>query len=159
MALKHPNDYRYRAELMWTGTLAHNNQLDRGRVGDWASHDIEHEISGQYDIAHGAGLAIVFPAWMKYVYRDNIDRFVQYAVRVWDISLTFDDKDAVVEAAIDRLEAFYRALGLPVRLSDAGIGNERVRKMAESAMIGRDSVGNFRKLKADDVEKILKLAL
>ncbi|WP_422479673.1 iron-containing alcohol dehydrogenase [Pleomorphochaeta sp. DL1XJH-081] len=159
MALKHPNDYRYRAELMWTGTLAHNNQLDRGRVGDWASHDIEHEISGQYDIAHGAGLAIVFPAWMKYVYRDNIDRFVQYALRVWDISLTFDDKDAIVEAAIDRLEAFYRALGLPVRLSDAGIGNERVRKMAESAMIGRDSVGNFRKLKADDVEKILKLAL
>jgi alcohol dehydrogenase YqhD (iron-dependent ADH family) len=73
LALKHPNDYRYRAELMWTGTIAHNNLLNQGRVGDWASHDIEHELSGLYDIAHGAGLAIVFPAWMKYVYRDNLD--------------------------------------------------------------------------------------
>lgn len=159
LALKHPNDYRYRAELMWTGTLAHNNLLDRGRIGDWASHDIEHEISGQYDIAHGAGLAIVFPAWMKYVYRTNIDRFVQYATRVWHVSITLDDKDAVVEYAIDRLEAFYRALGLPVRLSDAGIGDERIRKMAENALIGVDHIGNFMELKTEDVVKILKLAL
>lgn len=159
LALKHPNDYRYRAELMWTGTIAHNNLLNQGRVGDWASHDMEHELSGLYDIAHGAGLAIVFPAWMKYVYRDNLDRFVQYAVRVWGVSLTFDDKDAMVESAIDRLEAFYRALGLPVRLSDAGIGNDHIHKMSESAMIGRSNIGNFRKLYAPDVEKILKLAL
>ncbi len=159
MALKHPNDYRYRAELMWTGTIAHNNLLDRGRIGDWGSHDIEHELSGQYDIAHGAGLAIVFPAWMKYVYRTNVDRFVQYAQRVWDIALTLDDKDAVVEAAIDRLEVFYRSLGLPVRLSDAGIGNERIKTMAENALIGREYVGNFRKLLTEDVQKILKLAL
>ena len=159
LALKHPNEYRYRAELMWTGTLAHNNLLDRGRVGDWASHDIEHELSGQYDIAHGAGLAIVFPAWMRYVYKDNVDRFVQYANRVWDVSLTLDDKDTIIEATIDRLEAFYRLLGLPVRMSDAGIGNERVRKMSENALIGREYLGNFRKLKSDDVEKILKLAL
>ena len=159
LALKHPNDYRYRAELMWTGTIAHNNLLNQGRVGDWASHDIEHELSGLYDIAHGAGLAIVFPAWMKYVYRDNLDRFVQYATRVWGVSLTFDDKDAMVESAIDRLEAFYRALGLPVRLSDAGIGIDHIHKMSESAMIGRSNIGNFKKLYAPDVEKILKLAL
>jgi alcohol dehydrogenase YqhD (iron-dependent ADH family) len=159
LALKHPNDYRYRSELMWTGTLAHNNLLDRGRIGDWASHDIEHELSGQYDIAHGAGLSIVFPAWMKYVYKTNVDRFVQYATRVWSVSVTLDDKDVVVEAAIDRLEAFYRGLGLPVRLSDAGIGNERVKTMASNAMINRDHIGSFKELKADDVEKILKLAL
>ena len=159
LVLKHPNEYRYRAELMWTGTLAHNTLLDRGRVGDWASHGIEHELSGQYDIAHGAGLAIVIPAWMKYVYHENIDRFVQYANRVWDVSLTFDDKDTIVESMIDRSEAFYRAIGLPVRLSDAGIGNERIRKMAEMALIGLDSLGNLKKLGVDDVEKILKLAL
>ncbi|MDD3941838.1 MAG: iron-containing alcohol dehydrogenase, partial [Sphaerochaetaceae bacterium] len=159
LALKHPYDYRYRAELMWTGTLAHNNLLDQGRIADWASHDIEHELSGLYDIAHGAGLAIVFPAWMKYVYRDNIDRFVQYATRVWSVSLSLDDKDVVVESAIDRLESFYRSLGLPVRLSDAGIGNEHLKRMAKSAVTGRSHLGNFKKLQAEDIEKILKLAM
>lgn len=159
LALKHPYDYRYRAELMWTGTLAHNNLLDRGRIGDWGSHNIEHELSGLYDIAHGAGLAIVFPAWMKYVYREQVDRFVQFATRVWSVSITLDDKDVVVESAIDRMEAFFRSLGLPVRLSDAGIGHEHIKKMAKMALEGRSHLGNFKKLKADDVERILKLAL
>ncbi len=144
---------------MWTGTIAHNNLLDRGRVGDWASHDIEHELSGMYDIAHGAGLAIVFPAWMRYVYTHNIDRFVQYAVRVWDISITFDDKDAIVESAIMRLEDFYRSIGLPVHLGDAGIGPDRIKEMSDNAMIGRSSVGNFVTLNSTDVEKIFRLAL
>lgn len=159
LALKSPTDYRYRSELMWTGTIAHNNLLDRGRVGDWASHDIEHELSGMYDIAHGAGLAIVFPAWMRYVYTHNIDRFVQYAVRVWDISITFDDKDAIVESAIMRLEDFYRSIGLPVHLGDAGIGPDRIKEMSDNAMIGRSSVGNFVTLNSTDVEKIFRLAL
>ncbi|NCB01230.1 MAG: iron-containing alcohol dehydrogenase [Spirochaetia bacterium] len=159
LSLKHPTDYRYRSELMWTGTIAHNNLLDRGRVGDWASHDIEHELSGMYDIAHGAGLSIVFPAWMRYVYHHDIDRFVQYAIRVWDISLTLDDKDAIVEAAIDRLEAFYRSIGLPVHLGDAGIGPEKIKKMSANAMIGRNSIGNFVTLDSSDIEKIFRLAL
>ncbi|NCD34381.1 MAG: iron-containing alcohol dehydrogenase [Spartobacteria bacterium] len=159
LAIKNPSEYRYRAELMWTGTIAHNNLLDRGRIGDWASHDIEHELSAAYDIAHGAGLAIVFPAWMKYVYTTNIDRFVQYALRVWDISLPLEDKDGIVMAAIERLEAFYRSIGMPTRLSDLKIGDENLRKMAESALIVSDHVGNFKKLKADDIENIYKLAL
>ncbi len=159
LALKHPKEYRYRAELMWTGTIAHNNLLDRGRVGDWASHNIEHELSGMYDIAHGAGLSIVFPAWMKYVYHTHIDRFLQFAIRVWDVSLSFDDKDGIVETAIERLEDFYRSLDLPVRLSDADIGSENIRKMAETAMIGRTSLGNFQKLDVDAIEQILKLAV
>ncbi len=81
LALERPDDYHIRAELMWAGTVAHNNLLDTGRIGDWASHQIEHELSALYDIAHGAGLAIVFPAWMKYVYRADMSRFVQFAVR------------------------------------------------------------------------------
>ena len=159
LVLKHPQEYRYRAELMWTGTLAHNGLLDRGRIGDWASHAIEHELSGQYDIAHGAGLTIILPAWMRYVYTQNIDRFVQFANRVWDVSLTLDDKHTIVELTIDRMEAFFRSLGLPVRLSDAGIGNERIKKMAANAMIGRKSIGMFMPLLESDIEKILKLAL
>jgi hypothetical protein len=159
LALRHPKEYRYRAELMWTGTIAHNNLLDRGRIGDWASHDIEHELSGMYDIAHGAGLAIIFPAWMKYVHNTNIDRFIQYAIRVWDVSLPVEDKEGVFTAAVDRLEAFYRSIGMPVRLSEADIGPENLRKMAETAMIGSSHLGNFKKLYADDIEKIYRLAL
>ncbi len=159
LALMDPTEYRYRAELMWTGTIAHNGLLDRGRVGDWASHAIEHELSGVYDIAHGAGLAIVFPAWMKYVHNHNIDRFVQFAVRVWNISVTLDDKETVVALAIIRLEEFFRSIGLPVRLSDAGIGEKDIPLMAANLMKGSDGAGTFVHLVAEDVEKILRLAL
>ncbi len=159
LALKYPSDYRYRAEIMWTGTIAHNNLLDQGRVGDWASHDIEHEISGIYDLAHGAGLSIVFPAWMKYVYKKHIDRFVQFATRVWDVDLTFDDKDRMVEVAIEKLENFYKIIGMPIRLSDANIGDENIRVMAEKSYEGRTKLGQFEELSIDDVEKILRLAL
>ena len=160
MALEHPNDYRYRAELMWTGTIAHNNLLDRGRIGDWATHDIEHELSALYDIAHGAGLAIMFPAWMKYVYKVDIDRFVQWAVRVWDVSLPLSDKEGIVLEGIKRLEAFYKRIGMPTRLSDLKIGKDKLRFMAENSLVGeRTHLGNFMKLYADDVEKIYNLAL
>jgi len=159
LALRHPGEYRYRAELMWTGTIAHNNLLDRGRIGDWASHDIEHELSGMYDIAHGAGLSIVFPAWMKYTHHTDIDRFVQYAIRVWDVALPMNDKEGIVLAAIDRLEAFYRSLGLPVRLSEAHIGSDKLRTMAQSALIGPAHLGNFQHLGVDDIEAIYRLAI
>ncbi len=159
LALKYPTDYRYRAEIMWTGTIAHNNLLNQGRVGDWASHDIEHEISGIYDLAHGAGLSIVFPAWMKYVYKQHIDRFVQVAIRVWDVDLTFDDKDRMVEVAIEKLENFYTSIGMPIRLGDAKIGDEKIRVMAENVFLTRTELGSFEIFNADDVERILRLAL
>ena len=158
-ALAHPTDYNVRAELMWVGTIAHNNLLNTGRIGDWASHDIEHELSGMYDIAHGAGLSIVFPAWMKYVYHDNIDKFIQFAVRVFDIDLSFNEKEKIVLSMIERLEAWYRQMGLPTRLADVGIHEDKLREMADKCLIGRESVGNFRKLGADDVYEIYRLAL
>src|SRR5690625_6599788 len=80
---------------MWAGTIAHNGLLDTGRTGDWATHMIEHEVSGIYDVTHGAGLAALFPSWMRYVMNENIDKFVQFAVRVWDVDLAFDDKEAI----------------------------------------------------------------
>ncbi|GAA3319215.1 hypothetical protein GCM10020331_025200 [Ectobacillus funiculus] len=89
--LEDPTNYDARAEIMWSGTIAHNDLLGTGRIGDWASHDIEHEISGIYDIAHGAGLAIVFPAWMKYVYKHDINRFAQFANRVWDVEIDLNN--------------------------------------------------------------------
>jgi len=159
LALKNPRDYNVRAEIMWAGAVAHNNLLNTGRIGDWGSHDIEHEISGAYDIAHGAGLSIVFPAWMKYVYKHNKDKFVQFAMRVFDVDFSFEDKDRIIFEMIERLEAWYLRMGLPIRLSHVNIGDERLREMADKCMVGRTHVGNFVQLKADDVYEIYKLAL
>ena len=158
MALQDPRNYDVRAEIMWVGTVAHNNLLNAGRIGDWASHDIEHELSGMYDIAHGAGLAIITPAWMKYVYKEDIDRFAQLAVRVFDVDLAFSDRDGIVREMIRRLEDWYRRMGLPVRLSEGGIPADRLGAMADLCLFGRPSVGNFRKVQAEDVLAIYRLA-
>ena len=115
LVLEQPENYDAWAEIMWSGTVAHNNLLSTGRVGDWASHDIEHELSAIYDVAHGAGLAAVFPAWMKYVYRHDLARFAQYAVRIWNVEPSFRSPEKTVLEGIKRLEAFYQSLGLPVR--------------------------------------------
>ena len=80
-----------------------------GRIGDWGSHNIEHELSAQYDIAHGAGLAIIFPAWMKYTYKTDVDRFHQFAVRVMGVDFGYDEKEKAILEAIFRLGAFFKA--------------------------------------------------
>lgn len=160
-ALEEPTEYRWRAEIMWAGTLAHNALFDRGRNGgDWASHMIEHALSARYDIAHGAGLSIIIPAWMKYVFPSCIDRFVQYAVRVWHIDLPLDDPETVVLAAIEQLEQFYRRLGLPVRLSEAGmvVSDSVLSELAVSVATDEFKIGNVMPLGPDDVLKILCLA-
>ncbi len=154
-AIENPDNYDYRAEIMWCGTIAHNNMLGVGRSQDWASHDIEHELSAIYDIAHGAGLAIIFPAWMKYVYKHDIDRFVQFANRVFGIEYSADNKEIAVLQAIDKLEDFFKSIGLPTRLSDIGIDGKNIEIMAQKCA----PVGNFVRLNAEDVAEIYKLAL
>ncbi|HHV98261.1 MAG TPA: iron-containing alcohol dehydrogenase [Clostridiaceae bacterium] len=159
IALKEPENYDARAEIMWAGTIAHNDLLDTGRIGDWASHDIEHEISGIYDIAHGAGLAIVFPAWMKYVYKHDIDRFAQFAVRVWNVDMDFASPERTALEGIERLKGFFRQIGLPVSLRDANIGDDRLEEMADKRTdFGKETIGNFVELNREDVLNILKLA-
>ena len=159
IVLDDPHNYDAWAELMWTGTIAHNNLLNTGRVGDWASHDIEHEISGIYDIAHGAGLAIVFPAWMKHVYKHDINRFAQWAVRVWNVDMDVFNPELVARTGIDRMEAFFRSLGLATRLADAGIAGDRIDEMASKSTDGNTRrFGNFVPLDKEAVKKILTLA-
>jgi len=159
-ALKNPTDYAARAEIMWAGTVAHNNLLSTGRIGDWASHGIEHELSAIYDIAHGAGLSIVFPAWMKYVYKHDISRFAQYAHRVWNVDYNVFNPEETALKGIEALEAFYTSIGLPIRLSQANIDEEHLEEMADKCTgSGSYTVGNFVKLTRDDVLNIYKLAL
>jgi alcohol dehydrogenase YqhD (iron-dependent ADH family) len=155
--LEDPTNYDARAEIMWSGTIAHNDLLGTGRIGDWASHDIEHEISGIYDIAHGAGLAIIFPAWMKYVYKHDINRFAQFANRVWDVEIDLNDLEKTALAGIKKTEEFFRSIGMPITLGEANIGEEHFEEMAKKAT-DRWPLGNFNKLHQEDVYKIYQLA-
>jgi alcohol dehydrogenase YqhD (iron-dependent ADH family) len=159
LVMKNPQDYDAWSELMWAGTIAHNNLLDTGRVGDWASHDIEHEVSGIYDIAHGAGLAVIFPAWMKYVLDHDLNRFVQWSVRVWNVEMDVFNPEAVARAGIEKMEEFFHSLGLGTRLSDLNIPADRIDEMADKCTGGNThTVGNFVKLDRNAVREILLLA-
>lgn len=155
--IEQPENYDARAEIMWAGTIAHNDSLSTGRIGDWASHDIEHEISGIYDVAHGAGLAIVFPAWMKYVYRNDLNRFAQFAHRVWDVEIDLHDIEKTALAGIKKTQQFFSSIGMPITLKEANIGPEHIEEMAKKAT-ERWPLGNFVKLHEQDVAQILHLA-
>lgn len=161
LAFNNPQDYNTRAEVMWVGTLAHNNLLDTGRISCWGTHAIEHELSAYNDVAHGAGLAVAFPAWMKYVYKENTDRFIQFAVRVFDVELAMDKKEEIILESIRRLEEWYKSLGLPTRLSEIDVPESVLRELAEKCVFDKPkkTVGNFKKLTADDIVEIFKLAL
>ncbi|HPC78289.1 MAG TPA: iron-containing alcohol dehydrogenase, partial [bacterium] len=158
IVLKKPDDYDARAQIMWASTIAHNDLLSTGRTGDWASHGIEHELSGIYDIAHGAGLAIVFPAWMKYVYKHNIERFIQFAINVWNVEPNFESPERIALEGIERLKRFFKDIGLPTSLSEANIGEDRLEEMATKAT-ERGELGEFVKLKKEDVLNILRSVL
>ncbi|NLG80920.1 MAG: iron-containing alcohol dehydrogenase [Bacilli bacterium] len=158
MVLKDPTNYDARANLMWEGTLAHNGILGTGRIEDWASHKIEHELSAIYDIAHGAGLAIIFPHWMEYVYKHDIYRFARFAHRIFNVDVDFFNLEATVLEGIKRLKNFYKEIGLPTKLKDVNIGSEHFEEMAKKATIN-GPIGSFVKLNTEDVFNIFKLAL
>lgn len=153
------NDYNSRAEIMLCGMVAHNDSLSMGRIGDWASHDIEHELSGIYDIAHGAGLAIIFPAWMKYVYKHDINRFLQFANRVFNIEINLNNPEETILLGIKSLENFFRELDLKTTLKEIHITNEHFDEMAKKLVESNGYVGNFVKIKYEDALKIYNLAL
>ncbi|WP_028610241.1 iron-containing alcohol dehydrogenase [Paenibacillus harenae] len=159
IALENPNDAAARANLMWCGTMALNGgMISVGMENDWASHGIEHEVSAIYDIPHGAGLAVIFPNWMKYVHEERLDRFVQYAVRVWGINPEGkSDKEAAL-AGIQATRDFFTRIGAESRLADFGIGSEKLDRMAEEA-VRYGAIGSFKRLEKQDVYAILEMSL
>jgi alcohol dehydrogenase YqhD (iron-dependent ADH family) len=151
------------AEVSFAGTIAHNGLLGLGRTQEWACHKMEHELSAIYDVAHGAGLAVVTPAWMRYVYKENINMFVQFAVNVMGVEGSFRDPEAIAKEGIDRLEAFFKFLGLPVTLTELGVDESNFELMAKKATWFRDgheqlAVGGIKRLSWKDVAEIYKLA-
>jgi hypothetical protein len=153
-----PQDYAARAEIMWASTLAHNDLVGTGRSQDWASHMIGHELSAMYDSTHGATLSVITPAWARYVYKENLSRFVQFAMRVFDIEYDIDDEERTALEGIRSLSQFFKRLNIPTTMKELGIDtDEKYKEMAKKAcQIG--PLGDIKKLKAEDVVKIYKLA-
>ncbi len=153
-----PLNYDDRAEIMWLGTIAHNNTVGLGRPQDWATHSLGHEISALYDTAHGATLTIVGPGWMKYVHTSCIYRFARYAREVFGIDEADDGKAAL--KGIEATKEFYHDLGLPVSFEEAGIAADQIDYMAQHAVIlGGGSIGRFMQLNGEDAKKIYELCL
>ncbi|MDR0389764.1 MAG: iron-containing alcohol dehydrogenase [Spirochaetaceae bacterium] len=150
-------DYNARAEIMWAGSLAHNNLLSTGRIGDWASHAIEHELSALFDIAHGAGLAIVFPAWIKYNIKEDTKRLARFAAKVWGVDGAYYDYEQAALEGIFRLKNFLRSMGLPVSFAEAKLDTGKIPELARRAL-SFGPIGQYRKLNEADVEAIYRLA-
>ena len=161
VAMAHPEDYAARADLMWCGTQAHNNSCGVGREQDWGSHQIEHELSSLYDCAHGAGLAVVTPAWMKFVYQQDVSRFAQFAVRVFDCEMDFAHPENTALEGIRRLEEFLRSIGMPLTLQELGGKEEDIPAAAAHRALKPNGypIGNFVKLSQQDVETILHMTV
>lgn len=154
IVMKELENYDARAEIMWAGSIAQSDLLGTGRQADFASHMIEHELSGIYDITHGAGLAIIFPAWMKYVYKYNIDRFIQFATRVWGVEYNIYSPERTVLEGIKRMKNFFKEISLPTTLKELNIPEDRFEEMAKKAV----KLGSIKKINANDIVEILKLA-
>lgn len=156
--LANPEDYDARANILYCGTMALNGTLPVGVETDWATHSIEHAVSAVYDIPHGGGLAIIFPKWMRYVYRENVARFVRFAVEVWNVDPTGKTDDEVALEGIAATEAFFARIGAPTRLADYEIDDQYLQLMAEKAT-PFGPIGNFKKLSSEDVAQILRMSL
>ncbi|NBK93722.1 iron-containing alcohol dehydrogenase [bacterium 1XD21-13] len=157
LVMEDGKNYAARAEIMLAAPWAQNGLLGMGRIEDWGSHMMGHEISGIYNTAHGATLSIIMPQWMKYVYKDNVDRFAQYAVRVWDADAGWD-KEKQALYGIEKTREFFRSVCVPVTLKEAGIDESRLEEMAEKCCLN-GPVGGFRPLYKEDVLAIYQSAL
>ena len=153
-----PTDINARAEIQWLASVAHNNFLDAGRSADWGSHRIEHELSAQYNITHGEGMAVVFVAWTRYMAEVKPWRLALLASRVYGIdAYDFDERERALQLS-EELEKFFKSLGLKTHLSELGISDKDFEVMAARATAG-GNVGHYVPLDAQKIKEILKIAL
>ncbi len=153
-----PNNYDARANIMWAGMVAHNNIVGVGRQQDWNSHGLEHELSGLYDVAHGAGLAVIMPSWMEYVHKHNVLRFCQMATRVFGCQMNFENTEATAVEGIHRFRSFLHSIGMPINFAELGAKEEDIPVLVEKLGIGDGKLGGFMELDRNDVTEIYKIA-
>lgn len=152
--LADPEDYVARANILLSGTFALNGLTRMGVIGDWASHGIAHQPSGLYDVPHGAALAIILPHWMRHVLDEGVDKFKQYATKVWKVPESFGDDREIALEGIRRTANFFELMGAPTSLQEYGIGADVIDMMAERATEA-GPLGSYKKLYFEDVKAIL----
>lgn len=155
-ALEKPDDYDARANLMWAGTVAHTNICGAGRIQDWASHGIEHELSALYDCAHGAGLAVVMPAWMEYVMKADVPRFARFAAKVFGVAE--GDENEMAAEGIRRYRAWLKSIGMPTTFAELGAKEEDIPALVEKLGLRGNTLGGLVQLDDGDVTNIFRLA-
>lgn len=153
-----PDNYQARANIMWAGTVAHNDIIGVGRDQDWNSHGIEHELSGLYDCAHGAGLAVIMPAWMEFVYKHNVMRFAQMAVRIWGCEMNFEIPEETALKGIACFRSFLHDIGMPINFEELGAKEEDIPVLVEKFGLGDGKTGGFVQLSSEDVAEIYRIA-
>lgn len=158
--IANPNDYEARANIMWGGMVAHNNIVGVGRAQDWNSHGIEHELSGMYDCAHGAGLAVIMPAWMSFVYKHDVMRFAQWAVRVWNCKMDFTNPEKTALDGIAAFRSFLTSIGMPSTLGEVGGKEKDIPQLVKNFGLPEGGrTGGFVQLSSEDIAEIYRLAL
>jgi len=162
VVLSKPDDYRCRAQIMWAGSLAHNDLMGCGMTGDWATHHIEHELSAMFDVTHGAGLAVIWPSWARYVCRENISRFARFAVNVMGVDNDYTDPEATALKGISRMETFFTSIGMPVTITQLigrKVSQEEISEMTRKCTRGNTRTeGFFKTLVSSDIEEIYRMA-
>ena len=156
--IANPDDYQARANIMWAGTVAHNDIVGVGRDQDWNSHGIEHELSGLYDCAHGAGLAVIMPSWMEFVYKHNPMRFAQMATRVFGCQMDFENPEKTAVQGIACFRKFLKSIGMPINFEELGAKEEDIPVLVEKFGLGDGKTGGFVALSSEDVASIYKIA-
>ena len=156
--IKDPNNYEARANIMWAGTVAHNGIVGVGRSQDWNSHGLEHELSGLYDCAHGAGLAVIMPSWMEFVYKHDVMRFAQMAERVFGCAMHYDDPESTAVEGIKRFREFLHSIGMPINFAELGASEEDIPVLVEKLGVGDGKRWGFVQLSAEDCAEIYRIA-
>lgn len=154
-----PKNYDARANIMWAGMVAHNNIVGVGREQDWNSHGLEHELSGLYDCAHGAGLAVIMPAWMEFVCKHDVMRFCQMATRVFGVDMDFTDPEKTAREGIRRFRTFLHSIGMPINFAELGAKEEDIPVLVEKLGVGDGRTGGFVHLSSEDVAEIYRIAV
>ncbi len=159
--LKDPKNYNARAEVLWAGSLSHNGLTGCGRAGDWACHQLEHELGGMFDVAHGAGLAAVWGSWARYVYKDDMARFAKFAVNVMGAAYDYADPEKTVLEGIEAMENFFRTIHMPVSIRELGVEltDEQIKELAyKCTYMDQRTIGGIRKLGKEDIARIYEMA-
>lgn len=153
IALENPTDYNARSNLMWASTMALNDIIRMGKEQDWNSHSIGHILSGLYDIPHGATLAVIFPNWMKHVYKNAPNKFRRYAINIWNIDPADKSDEEISLEGINKTREYFSKIGAPVTLKEVNVPKEDIDKIAK--MFNFDGKGSYMKLYKEDVREIL----